>query len=66
MYNRVKTLSSLSRIQHLSYDIPSRCGRNVCQCLVRLDLKDKKDIKTYVRCYDSWYRYAIKNVLELY
>jgi hypothetical protein len=43
MYNRVKTLSSLSRINHLRYGrLPSRCGRETCNCLIRLDLKDKK------------------------
>lgn len=62
-----RTLTSFGRINHLRYGrLPSRCGRNVCQCLIRLDLKDKKDKKTYNKCYDNWYRHNMINILELY
>ena len=33
--------------------LPTRCGRDKCQCLERLDLKDKKDKKFYNDCYDG-------------
>jgi hypothetical protein len=66
MYNRVKTLSSLSRINHLRYGrLPSRCGRETCNCLIRLDLKDKKDKKLYNNCYDGWYKYTMRNMVEI-
>ena len=62
-----RTLTSFGRINHLRYGrLPSRCGRETCNCLIRLDLKDKKDKKTYNKCYDNWYRHTMINILELY
>ena len=65
MFQKVRTLSSMSRINHLRYGrLPSRCGRETCHCLMKLDLKDKKDKKYYNDCYNGWYNYAMKNLLE--
>jgi hypothetical protein len=65
MYNRVKTLSSLSRINHLRYGrLPSRCGRDKCHCLIKLDLHNK-DKKFYNDCYNGWYKYTMRNMLEI-
>ena len=61
-----RTLTSFGRINHLRYGrLPSRCGRETCNCLVRLDLKDNKDKKIYNDCYDGWYNYAMRNMLEI-
>ena len=66
MIQRVRTLKSLVRINHVRYKIPpSRCGRDKCHCLIKLDLKDKKDKKFYNDCYDGWYKYTMRNLLEL-
>ena len=66
MLTNVRTLSSLSRINHLRYGrLPSRCGREVCHCLIKLDLKDKKNKKFYNDCYNGWYNYTMRNMLEI-
>ena len=66
MFQKVRTLSSTSRINHLRYGrLPSRCGRNVCECLVKLDLNDKNNKKFYNDCYNGWYKYAMRNMLEI-
>ena len=63
MLNRVK---NLSRINHLRYGrLPSRCGRETCHCLMRLDLNDKNNKKFYNDCYNGWYKYAMRNMLEI-
>ncbi len=65
MLTKVRNLSSLSRINHLRYgNLPSRCGREVCHCLVKLDLKNHNDKKNYNICYDKWYNKAMINMLE--
>ena len=65
MKPQFRTLSSFGRINHLRYGrLPSRCGRNVCECLVKLDLKNHNDKKNYNICYDKWYNKAMINMLE--
>ena len=67
MFQRVRNLSSFGRINHLRYDnIPSRCGKEVCYCLIKLDLKDKQNKKIYKDCYDGWYKFYMRNKLELF
>lgn len=67
MFQRVRNLSSFGRINHLRYgNIPSRCGREVCHCLIKLDLKDKQNKKIYNDCYDGWYKFYMRNKLELF
>ena len=66
MKPQIRTLTSFGKINHLRYgNIPTRCGREVCNCLMRLDLKDKKNKKFYNDCYDGWYNYAMRNMLEI-
>ena len=56
MIQRVRTLTSIGIINHIRYKtLPTRCGRDKCHCLMRLDLNDKKNKKFYKECYDSWY-----------
>ena len=46
MIQRVRTLTSFGRINHMRYKtLPTRCGRDKCHCLMRLDLTDKKNTK---------------------
>jgi len=66
MFQRVKTLTSIGRFNNIRHKtLPSRCGREVCNCLMRLDLKDKKDIKKYYNCYNEWYDYSMRNLIEI-
>ena len=61
-----RTLASFGRINHLRHGrLPSRCGRETCHCLLKLDLNDKKDKKFYNDCYNGWYNYAMRNMLEI-
>ena len=67
MIQRVRTLTSFGRINRMRYKtLPTRCGRENCHCLMRLDLKKDKDKKFYNDCYDGWYNYAMRNMLELF
>ena len=66
MIQKIRPLTSIGRINHMRYKtLPSRCGREVCRCLKRLDLKDKNNKKFYNDCYDGWYKYTMRNLLEL-
>ena len=67
MFQRVRNLSNIVRNNHLRYDrLPSRCGREKCYCLMKLDLKDDTDKKYYNDCYDGWYNFHMKNKLEIF
>ena len=66
MIQKIRTLTSFGRINHMRYKtLPSRCGRDKCHCLEKLDLKDKNNKKFYNDCYDGWYKYTMRNLLEL-
>lgn len=66
MFQKVRTLTSIGRFNNICHKTPpSRCGREVCNCLIKLDLKDKKDNKFYNDCYNGWYKYAMRNMLEI-
>lgn len=66
MFQRVKPLTSIGRFNNIRHKtLPSRCGREVCNCLMRLDLKDKKDIKKYYNCYNEWYDNSMRNLIEI-
>ena len=66
MIQKIRPLTSIGRINHMRYKkLPTRCGREVCQCLMKLDLNDKKDKKFYNNCYGGWFRYNMRNLLEL-
>ncbi len=66
MFHKIKSLTSFGIINHMRYKtLPPRCGRNKCNCLMRLDLKNKDNRKFYNNCYDGWYNFYMRNLLEL-
>jgi hypothetical protein len=66
MLNKYRVLNRRGRMNNMRYGrIPSRCGRNECKCLMRLDLKDKTDKKFYSDCYGGWYNFHMRNKLEI-
>ena len=66
MFQKVRTLTSIGRFNNIRHKtLPSRCGREVCNCLIKLDLKDNKDKKFYNDCYNGWYKYAMRNLIEI-
>jgi hypothetical protein len=41
------------------------CGRDNCLCLLNLNLDSEREKNYYNNCYDKWYKYNMKNMLEL-
>ena len=66
MIQKIRPLTSIRMINHMRCkSLPTRCGREKCHCLMRLDLNNKNNKKFYNDCYDEWYKYAMRNMLEI-
>ena len=56
-----RIMKRFTRQTNIIYKKYPPCGREICLCLLDLDLTNQKDRQSYLDCYETWFNYMHMN-----
>ena len=59
MFSRI--IQQFRRQINIIYKDYPPCGRDLCECLLYLDLNKAEEKQTYLSCYETWFHFRNRN-----